>query len=587
MATIHTIDSESYDGRFLRLTCIQEKVVDTNSSNIHWTLYSLGGNVNYYSTGPTSVKINGTEVYAKTIVAWDLHAFPAAKGQVSGTITVNHNEDGSKTIPVSLSTAIYYTGTSNTKTKTANWELDTIDRWAYLTSTSDFTDTQLPTITYVNPKGNDVTALEACISNPGGDVIYVPYRNISKTGTSYTFTAEDVNLLKAVTGKDPLQVKFVIRTRANGSLYHDSEIRVFSVTNNDDTRPVVSFTHSPDNASLPSSLAGVYIQGKSKLKATITPQFKYGAKAGSYTLDVGGVTKRSAETIITSDVITSSGDVSVTASALDSRGFTGTATKSIYVYAYSKPLVEPHVSESTIRCYRSDDNGKPTGGSKKVMIKAMRSYSSIGGKNGCSLEWRMRESTETWGSQSWNTLISSTSPETALCSTFISGTFELDKSYAIQLRAKDDVGEYDIKELQIPTQDIALHLGAGARKVTIGDYCDNTEDLSFRSAWKAVFDKGIYANHIGSIGLYNNKNFNDLYEVTGYYVGESPPNAVGCLNYPSTNTGMLEVISAMFINENTGKPWGFAYQTFRDYTGAIHTRSYYSSVGWSAWKTIT
>ena len=142
-------------------------------------------------------------------------------------------------------------------------------------------------------------------------------------------------------------------------------------------------------------------------------------------------------------------------------------------------------------------------------------------------------------------------------------------------------------ELQIPTQDIALHLGAGARKVTIGDYCDNTEDLSFRSAWKAVFDKGIYANHIGSIGLYNNKNFNDLYEVTGYYVGESPPNAVGCLNYPSTNTGMLEVISAMFINENTGKPWGFAYQTFRDYTGAIYTRCYYSSVGWTAWKTIT
>ena len=591
MATICTIDSNSYDGRFLRLTCIQEPIAEANSSNIHWTLSSLGGNVNYYSTGPTSVKINGTEVYAKTIVAWSLHAFPAAKGSVSGTITVPHNEDGSKTISVSLSTAIYYTGTSNTKTKTASWELDTITRWAYLTSTSDFTDTQLPTITYVNPKGNDVTALEACISNPGGDIIYVPYRDISKTGTSYTFTAEDVNLLKAITGKDPLQVKFVIRTRANGSLYHDSENRVFRVNENDDTKPKVSVSLSPDNPStFASSVAGLYIQGKTRVKATITPQLKYGATVSNYTLYVGGLTKISTEATITSDVLSTNGDnVALTASVKDSRGFTGTATKSIKVYTYSKPLVEPLEGESAVLCSRSDKSGE----AEFVCVEAKMSYSSLDKKNRCTLQWRQKLSTEAWddSKHDWEDLIARTDNTNEYSSLVkkdgVAIVFDKTKSYSIQIKATDDVGEFDIKDFEIPTEDVALHLGRGGKNVSIGEYCDYAEERTFRSAWKAIFDNGIYANHIGSIDLYNGKDFNNLYEVTGYYVGESPPSAVGCLNYPSTNTGMLEVISARFINENTGKPWGFAYQTFRDYTGAIYTRCYYSSVGWSAWKTIT
>ena len=595
MANLITIDSASYDGRFLRLTCGQEQDVANNRSIIHWTLSSLGGDVNYYSTGPTSVKINGTEVYAKTIVAWDLHAFPAAKGQVSGTITVPHNEDGSKTISVSLSTAIYYTGSSNAKTKTANWELDTINRLAYLTSTSDFTDTQLPTITYVNPKGNDVTALEACISNPGGDVIYVPYRSISKTGTSYTFTAEDVNLLKAVTGKEPLQVKFVIRTRVNGSLYHDSEERVFKVNENDDTKPKVSVSLSPDNpSSFASSVAGLYIQGKTRVKATISAEFKYGAKPVQYSLNVGGITKVAAETLITSDVLSTNGDnVAVTASAKDSRGFTGTAKKSITVYTYSKPLVEPLEGESAVLCYRSDTSGKAYGKGEFVCIDAKVSYSSLGTNNRCTLQWRQKYSTEAWddSKHDWENLIArtdNTNEYSALVKKDgVAIVFDKTRSYSIQIKAIDDVGEFDIKDFEIPTEDVALHLGGGGKNVSIGEYCDYAEEYTFRSAWKALFDNGIYANHIGSIGLYNNKDFNDLYEVTGYYVGESPPSAVGCLNYPSTNTGMLEVISAMFINETTKKPWGFAYQTYRDYTGAIYTRSYYTTIGWTAWKTIT
>ena len=498
MASIYTIDSESYDGRFLRLTCIQEKVEATNSSNIHWTLYSLGGDVNYYSTGPTSVKINGTEVFVKARVAWDLHAFPAAKGQVSGTITVPHNDDGNKTITVSLSTAIYYTVV---KAKTANWELDPIALKATLVDSPNFTDTELPTITYRNPRGNAVTTLEACIADSAGWYAYVPYRNLDKTGTSYTFTAEDVALLKEKAGKGPLVIWFIIRTVVDGKTYTDYQVRSFTMTNNDDNRPTVSFTLSPDNASLPSSLAGVYIQGKSRVKATITPKLKYGATVSNYTLYVGGATKISTDATITSDVITSSGDVSVTASVKDSRGFTGTATKSISVNAYSKPLVIPLGSETAILCYRSDGNGKRVGSSTSVWIKAQRYYYSLGGKNLCKLQWRKKESSEVWNdsSHTWVDLIARTTTNTNEYNALVSGTFEKTKSYSIQIMAIDDVGEFDIKDFEIPTEDVALHLGRGGKNVSIGEYCDYAEAYTFRSAWKSVFDNGIYGNLNGTM----------------------------------------------------------------------------------------
>lgn len=79
-----------------------------NKSTLTWKLVVTGGNVNCYSTGPTTVKINGTTVYSKARTEYDEKVFPAATGSKSGTIDVAHNTDGTKSITVELSTAIYY-----------------------------------------------------------------------------------------------------------------------------------------------------------------------------------------------------------------------------------------------------------------------------------------------------------------------------------------------------------------------------------------------------------------------------------------------------------------------------------------------
>ena len=82
-----TWTSASYEGRYLQLTITESVNTIANTSTLNWTLTSTGGSVNYYTVGPTTVTINGTQVYYKARTAWDTKAFPAAKGSTSGSAT--------------------------------------------------------------------------------------------------------------------------------------------------------------------------------------------------------------------------------------------------------------------------------------------------------------------------------------------------------------------------------------------------------------------------------------------------------------------------------------------------------------------
>lgn len=102
-----TFKSNTYDGRYMKLTITESVDVINNKSTLSWTLESAGGNSSYYTIGETTVTINGTQVYHKTRTDWDARVFPAAKGSKSGSVVVNHGSDGKKSITVSFLTRVY------------------------------------------------------------------------------------------------------------------------------------------------------------------------------------------------------------------------------------------------------------------------------------------------------------------------------------------------------------------------------------------------------------------------------------------------------------------------------------------------
>lgn len=103
-----TYTSNNYDGRYLQLVISETTNAITNKSTLNWTLTSAGGAVSYYTIGATTVIINGSTVYSKGQTSWDSQVFPAKKGSVSGSIDVEHNGDGSKSISIVFNTRVYY-----------------------------------------------------------------------------------------------------------------------------------------------------------------------------------------------------------------------------------------------------------------------------------------------------------------------------------------------------------------------------------------------------------------------------------------------------------------------------------------------
>ena len=184
-----SVQTSSYDGRYLKLTVVEESYsIANNTSTVRWTLQSTGGSVSYYTIFKWGVVVNGQTIYATQTTNWDSYNFPAKTGSTTGTITVQHNADGSASdVSFTLKGSVYY---NRDNSYSGSISLTRIPRQANLTSAEDFNDESNPTIKYTNSAGNSVSSLQACISL-NGSRDDVPYRDVSKTGSSYTFSLSE------------------------------------------------------------------------------------------------------------------------------------------------------------------------------------------------------------------------------------------------------------------------------------------------------------------------------------------------------------------------------------------------------------
>ena len=85
------------------------------------------------------------------------------------------------------------------------------------------------------------------IYNDAGNVPYADYRDVSKTGTSYTFNLTDAErdaLRQACTGNS-MTVRFYLKTKIGGTYYYSSVAKTMTITNGNPTlNPTVVDTNS-------------------------------------------------------------------------------------------------------------------------------------------------------------------------------------------------------------------------------------------------------------------------------------------------------------------------------------------------------
>lgn len=492
-ATVST--NTTYDSFFwVKFTVVSQDTA-TNKSNIEWSCGVNCGH-NFYSNAIKmyAFTIDGVEVYkGGTYSNFDKGTHTIA----SGTMEVQHDDDGKKALAIGEFGGWLYSK-YNYSSPGYTFNIKEILRQATITEANDFTDQENPSIEFVNPLNCKMDVwLEA---NLDGEHLCVR-EGISNTGVyEWTLTEAERDILREKCSGKECPMRYTICSYIEGKQYFSHKDKKFTLVESDVTAPSINVEITPNNDFVTGSLKDTYIQGKTRVNVKISIEAKFGAKVQSYTAKVDGKEYPN-KLEFTSDVIQKAGDgVKIECTATDSRGFSKTYSQPVTVEKYSKPLLIPFDGENAIRCYRSDSEGNKDSKSSSVWVKTKRLYSEIAGKNKCAIQWRRKSANDEWddalhlwynllprtyATDKFNRLIWDYEDETKLI------YFDPRKSYTVQLRAIDDVGEFDIKTFDVPTENVGLHLGRGGKNVSVGTYCNYSEEKTFYSDWKAIFDKDV------------------------------------------------------------------------------------------------
>ena len=393
MANSGSFNTSGYDGRYLTFAwTLAEQSIENNTSTISWTLKGAGNaGSSWYNAGNFKVVINGTTVYSSSTRIKLYNGTLVA----SGTFTIAHGSDGSKSFSASAQAGIYTVAVNCSGS--GSWSLPTISRAASLTAAPNFTDEQSPTISYNNAAGNLVSSLQACISLTGS-TDNISYRDIPKTGSSYTFnltTAERNILRNATPNSNTLNVIFYIRTIINGATYYSTLNRTMTIVN---AAPTISGVTYEDTNATTTAITG---DDQKIIQNTSTVSFTLAALAAlkgatltkvdininsvnvSTSLSGSSVTNRT----ISYGTINSSSNLNANITLTDSRGNTTTVSKSVTMLAWSLPT-------AIISCARKNNYYTET----DITVNA--SYASLGGENTITIQYQTREQ----GSGSWSAL---------------------------------------------------------------------------------------------------------------------------------------------------------------------------------------
>lgn len=438
--------------------------VSNNTSTINVKVRAWRTNTGYstYGSGTCYVNIDGTE-YDQYISPDQKIEYESDTVLFDEDVTITHNADGKKTIYVS---AYIDHSRFDSNSQGFNVTLSTIPRQANLVSAPNFYDVDNPTITYSNPAGNisAITSLQACISLTGA-VADIPYRDISKTGTSYTFnltSSERLTLLNACPNSNTLSVRFIIRTVLSGQTYYSTLIRTMTVK---DANPIITGASYRDINSTTTAITNnnqQIIQGQSTvrfsfsrltaLKGSTLSRVDVTVNASTVSASLSG--SMASDVNVSFGAINSSSNISASIKLVDSRGNSTTQSLNIIMLAWSLPT-------GIISLSRKSNYYDET------YIKVNADYSSLDNKNTITIQYQYKE---TSGS-SWSALASLQDD--------VQATISLDntKSYDFKIFVTDRIGSttYNaVLQIGIPI----LYIDKLLRSVGIGTLPTQTNQLA-------------------------------------------------------------------------------------------------------------
>lgn len=372
--------------------------VSNNTSNVTIT-FSIAGPANwgtafYEWTTYCGILVDGSVVKTGSSAPKVTQSYT---NLLTWTGNITHNSDGSKSISVGV--YLHQSGPANylptqhyssSPVSMGSVGLTKIPRQANIASAPDFNDEQNPTITYSNSAGNSVTSLHACISLTGAKDD-IAYRDIPKTGSSYTFNLTDTErdvLRNSCTTSNSRTVIFFVRTVIGGQTFHSTLSKTLTIVN---ANPVISDSSLSyyDSSSTANKTGNnqIIVKGKSNLvikytqatakKGASISRYKFTLNSGSTLIDKESV---SANGTINFGVINTS-SVKISAYAIDSRGNTSNTTSiEIQCYDHQNPYFV------SFQAYRANEKGETNESGTYIYCTYTACYSSVKNTNSAKIK---------------------------------------------------------------------------------------------------------------------------------------------------------------------------------------------------------
>ena len=461
----------------------ESQSIANNTSTVYYNLYIQGkggyGFWNKYHTGKTSVVINGSTVHNQTGRDFDIRN-GGIQQLASGTTSVKHNEDGTKSF--SFSASLW--SSSATGSVSGNFTLSKIPR------KSDF---------YVkNENGSGITRFYA------GDKIKV---EINKKVSSFTHTLSIKYLNKEET---------LISKTSSSTIYYSNSNKIMEnymknlrsmpidfVLNTYDGNTRIGYVVKRLTIDVPSSAGPVinsvnvteanqnkiniigsspFYQLLSDLNVITNASGKYEASIKNISVSLGNLSKSGSNVIL--DNVNLKGDQNIKVTVQDSRGFSASTTKTINLSPYNLPNI------SFFNAYRTETN------TKYASARIALTSTVIDNKNPLEVKVDVAEK----DSNSWRNVYSATVGNGAFNSTIsLGGGFDDFKAYDVRLSIADKFKRHQAIS-SIPTTSQSLVIGANKPVVGVGrvpthidkglevdgDICLNGEIKPFGEAGKVI-----------------------------------------------------------------------------------------------------
>jgi hypothetical protein len=482
---------------------ISSQSVEDNSSVVSWKIELVSGKYGQIvatSQSAWSITVNGTQYTGKENIGIGNNA---TKTLASGSTTIAHNADGTKSFSYSFSQEMYikFSGESiHIVSGSGSGTLDTIAR-ASQPSLVTWPDT-------TNDVGDFGEEFSIHMNTASQSFKHtVRYEYGDRKGTIAT------NVVNGTTWAVPLEFMNDIpnATSASGRIYVDTysgstlvgtKYTGFTVTVPSSVKPGVSFTL--EDITGIDEIYGSPVKGLSKIKITVNATLAYGSPIASYTITANGGNYSSSPA--TTGYLSTSGTSKVTATVKDKRGRSNSHSYDMNVQNYAAPSVS---ALSVHRC-NEDGTANDQGGYVKATFSA--TVSSMNSKNTALYKLKYKKSSET--SYTTITLSDLTNKYSASSYSYI---FEADSnsSYDVEITAQDRHATAS-RSTSASTAFTLMNFNPQGNGIGIGQVCEKQNtlqinlDVEFKG--KSIVDI-VYP--VGSIYLaYNHTNPGTLFPGT-------------------------------------------------------------------------